>query len=104
MQSPPRTPPRFVPTLTEVISPMALAASPAPAPPAPDAAQEQLIHRVLQRVDLSLERQLNEAIAKLLLEHTRSLGPRLREEIEFAVRQAVTDAFAEELAQRGAQG
>jgi hypothetical protein len=59
--------------------------------------QEQVIHRVMQRVDLSLERRLREAIATLVLEHTRNLGPLLREEIELVVRQAVTEAVAQEL-------
>ena len=106
MGQPSRLPPRFVPTLTEVVGDRPPAAD-APAPPvagqhALEALQEQVIHRVLQRIDLSLERQLNEAVAKLLLEQTRDLRPRLREEIAFAVRQAVSDAVAEELAARTA--
>ncbi|HSV51544.1 MAG TPA: hypothetical protein VLJ57_05470 [Burkholderiaceae bacterium] len=98
MISPPRTRPSFVPTLTEVV--------PASAVPAPvlqageEALQEQLIHGVMQRVDVMLQRQLNEAVAKVVLEHTRALAPRLREEIEFVVRQAVTDAIAHELTAR----
>ena len=51
----------------------------------------------MQRVDLSLERRLREAIATLVLEHTRNLGPLLREEIELVVRQSVSDAVAQEL-------
>lgn len=101
MPSPPRTRPSFVPTLTEVVP----VASVAPAPPLPvanddEALQEQIIHRVMQRVDILLQRQINEAVAKVVLEHTRTLGPRLREEIEFVVRQAVTDAVAHELTAR----
>lgn len=96
--SPPRTRPSFVPTLTEVVPASALP------PPALDAGeeamQEQIIHRVMQRVDVVLQRQLNEAVAKVVLEHTRVLAPRLREEIEFVVRQAVTDAIANELTAR----
>jgi hypothetical protein len=98
MPSPPRTRPSFVPTLTEVVPASAVA------PPAfeagEEALQEQIIHRVLQRVDVVLQRQLNEAVAKVVLDHTRSLAPRLREEIEFVVRQAVTDAVASELTHR----
>ena len=98
MPSPPRTRPSFVPTLTEVVPASTVA------PPLggvnEEVLQEQLIHRVLQRVDVVLQRQLNEAVAKVVLEHTRSLGPRLREEIEFVVRQAVTDAVASELTAR----
>lgn len=88
-----RNPPRYVPTLTEVVK------SGAGPKPAGDAAalQEELIHRVMQRVDLSLERKLREAIAATVLEQTRSLAPLLREEIEAVVRETVARAFADEL-------
>ncbi|MFZ4286493.1 hypothetical protein [Variovorax sp. HJSM1_2] len=136
MQSPPRVPPRFVPTLTEVVLPTvaletpqtlreedALAAGMLPGQPTPslgaepgtetvhqqtlqsatlaaEALEDQIIHRVMQRVDLSLERRLKEAIASMVLQQTQSLVPRLREEIEFVVRQSVSDAVADELATR----
>lgn len=117
----PRTPPRFVPTLTEVVAPEAMLAAPEVSPgvqsgpggQAPqltrgqhltaeslDALEEQILHRVLQRIDLSLERRLREAVATLVLQHTQNLVPRLREEIEFVVRQAVSEAVADELAVR----
>jgi len=88
-----RNPPRYVPTLTEVVKP-------APeARPAGDSAalQEELVHRVLQRVDLALERRLREAIAATVLEQTRSIAPLLREEIEAVVRETVARAFADEV-------
>lgn len=114
MSRPPPAPPRFVPTLTEVVKPIA-APMPAPgqsvmpassqAPPvssAPSAAlaaspdlQEQMVQRVLQRVDLVLDRRLREVVGQLILEHTQSLAPRLREEIEQVVRQSVSQAFDE---------
>lgn len=119
---PPRVPPRFVPVLTEVVHedavaapvwqapvaagpapalPVAISAPFAPAPaPALEALEDQLIHRVMQRVDVSLERQLHDAVATMVLQHTQSLVPRLREEIKFVVRQAVAEAVAAELAQR----
>jgi hypothetical protein len=138
MQTPPRTPPRFVPTLTEVVqhvpvsaSTLAPLASPAPysddasgqggwpdadppLPPVPDfaarasppdilateALEDQIIHRVMQRVDLSLERRLQDAVSAMVLAQTQLLVPRLREEIEFVVRQSVSDAVADELATR----
>jgi hypothetical protein len=89
----PRTPPKFVPTLTEVVRSGA-----ATGREAPGVTQEQLVARVMQRVDLMLERKLREAIAATVLEQTRALGPILREEIELVVREAVSQAFAEELA------
>jgi len=88
-----RTPPRYVPTLTEVVQ----APSPLARPPVVGLSEEQLVHRVMQRIDLSLDRRLREAIATTVLEHTRLLGPLLREDIEAAVRQAVSQALAEEL-------
>jgi len=139
MQIPPRTPPRFVPTLTEVVQNAPVYSSdeawqqPSPAPlkdewpseplvlPAelvaeqaaemeapsdlPDALanealEDQIIHRVMQRVDLSLERRLQDAVSAMVLAQTQLLVPRLREEIEFVVRQSVSDAVADELATR----
>lgn len=89
---PARTPPRYVPTLTEVVKSAA-----GPASAAAALSQEQLVHRIMQRIDLSLDRKLREAIATTVLEQTRLLGPLLREEIEIAVRQTVSQALAEEL-------
>lgn len=115
MSQPPRTPPRFVPTLTEVVqdhvpptrqSPPGPLVSEQPAPEpavAPMAAvspgfEEYVVHRVMQRVDGILERQLSEAISLVIEEQTRSVVPRLREEVESVVRHAVYDAVAQELA------
>jgi hypothetical protein len=88
-----RTPPRYVPTLTEVVK---TPASPGVSPGG--LSQEQLILRVMQRVDLTLERRLREAIATTVLEQTRSLGPLLRDEIESVVRETVAQVFADEAA------
>lgn len=97
MSSANRPPPRFVPTLTEVVQP----AAPGAAATVPAAAlQDQIIQRVMQRVDLTLERRLREAVATLVLEKTRDLGPLLREEIEIVVRQTVSEAVTLELASR----
>jgi hypothetical protein len=90
-----RTPPRFVPTLTEVVKP---AGEEKPAPPSSEASRDQVIQRVMQRVDLVLERRLREAIAATVIEQTRSIAPMLRSEIEAVVRETVEQAFAEELA------
>lgn len=87
-----RTPPKFVPTLTEVVKSGAAAREDS------GLSQEQLVQRVMQRVDLALERKLREAIASTVLEQTRALGPILREEIELVVRDAVSQAFADEFA------
>ncbi|BDT67514.1 hypothetical protein os1_16900 [Comamonadaceae bacterium OS-1] len=98
----PRQPPRFVPTLTEVVQPISVPVAPATPPGfiTAEALEDQIIHRVMQRIDLSLERRLREAVAAMVLQQTQSLVPRLREEIEFVVRQSVSDAVADELATR----
>ncbi|MDQ3058537.1 MAG: hypothetical protein M3R45_03285 [Pseudomonadota bacterium] len=113
---------RFVPTLTEVIQPGSLPPAavalsppaPAPAPvesaahldlpassapePAAFCAEQEalLVQRVLQRIDLVLERRLQEAIGQLILEHTQALAPLLRQEIESVVRESVAQAFKKE--------
>lgn len=88
-----RTPPRYVPTLTEVVE--------SGTDLGPDStailSQEQLIQRVMRRVDLTLERRLREAVAAAVIEQTRAIGPLLREEIEAVVRQTVAQAFEQEL-------
>lgn len=63
-----------------------------------DGTEEYIVHRVMQRVDVVLEKRLREAIAAVVQEQTRSVLPRLREEIESVVRQAVYEAVADELA------
>lgn len=92
---PSRKPPRYVPTLTEVVK---TPGSPVAAPGGLGLTQEQLILNVMQRVDLVLERRLREAIAQAVLEQTRALGPLLRDEIESVVRETVAQAFADEAA------
>ncbi|TAM34981.1 MAG: hypothetical protein EPN61_16580 [Burkholderiaceae bacterium] len=108
MSSAARTPPRYVPTLTEVVYP-SVAPTPDLAVDAKTTAekiadsesfgsmQEQMIHRVMQRVDVLIEQRLLDAITTVVQQHTKSLEPLLREEIEYVVRQSVSEAVAEEL-------
>jgi hypothetical protein len=91
-----RKPPRFVPTLTEVVQPAA--------PAQPRLSQEQLVHRILQRIDLTLDRRLREAVARVVLEQTRQLAPALRVQIEVEVAAAVSEALAEEFGPAAAGG
>ena len=96
-------PPRFVPTLTEVVQAGLAPDLPFGALKSPSVAQleEQMVHRVMQRVDLVLERRLREAVGQLILTHTQALAPRLREEIELVVRESVSQAVAQELPSNG---
>ncbi|WP_233589903.1 hypothetical protein [Acidovorax sp. FJL06] len=74
------------------------AAAPETTRPLPEGMEEYMVHRVMQRVDVVLDQRLREAIAIVVQEQTRSVLPRLREEIESVVRHAVYEAVAEELA------
>jgi hypothetical protein len=116
-----RTPPRFVPTLTTVLDiPAEPAGSePGEAPtPQPDAAsavalppaaqltqaeivslEEQLLHRVLQRVDLSLEERLSDAVSAAVQQQLDDMVPRLRGEIEAVLRALVIESMAAELSE-----
>lgn len=91
-------PPRFVPTLTEIVRP-------GPSPQTPPTAEtavsvdddhEAMIQRILQRVDLVLEARLGDTVRELVLAQTQALTPMLRGEIERLVRESVSQAFAQE--------
>ncbi len=89
-----------------VDGPRTVAAPAMPAAPPPIAAdfagiEEMVIHRIIQRVDVVLDQRLREAIATVVQEQTRSMVPRLREEVESVVRHAVYEAVADELAAPG---
>ena len=96
-----RVPPRFVPTLTEVVQ-----SSPVPMPQAggPGASPDQVAQRVLQRVDLVLDRRVREAIATVVLEQSNLLAPLLRERLEAVVREVVAQAVADEMQARAPRG
>ena len=101
------SPPRFVPTLTEVVHPASVPGLPGARAPmsavhvnldkSSQLLEDQVLHRVMQRVDLVLEVRLRDAVSQLILAHTQGLGPRLREEIELVVRESVSQAIALEL-------
>ncbi|MGJ7615468.1 MULTISPECIES: hypothetical protein [unclassified Variovorax] len=119
-----RTPPRFVPTLTTVLEIPAEPATPPNSEPhgeparhadptsamaLPPAAQltqaeivsleEQLLHRVLQRVDLSLEERLSDTVSAAIQHQLDAMVPRLRAEIEAVLRALVIEAMAAELSE-----
>ena len=124
MAGPQRTPPRFVPTLTAIVDSPASAQAQlpdlmtanglqaSPAEPAVGLAheepssdpvseqtfqpEEQLVHRVMQRVDLTLEQRLGDAVSVAVRQQIDVMLPRFREEIEQAVRLAIVDALAHE--------
>ena len=59
--------------------------------------EEQLLHRVLQRVDLSLEERVSDAVSAAVQLHLDTMIPGLRREIEAVLRALVSEALAREL-------
>ena len=125
MPSTQRTPPRFVPTLTTVVEEPRQAApiaeSAAPADVAPEAVEpsgavalspevrlseasafrleEQLLHRVLQRVDLQMEERLSDVVSAAVQHHLDTMIPGLRKEIEAVLRALVSESLSRELSE-----
>ena len=99
----PSVPPRFVPTLTEVVPPDVspeLIVDSVKSTSHTDL-EAQIVNRVMQRVELVFERRLREAVGQLILTHTQTLSLRLRDEIEAVVRESVSPAIAQELTPSG---
>ena len=100
-----QVPPRFVPTLTEVVD-MAFPPEAAQAvEPGASATgktsvsarevEAAAVQRVLRHIDLILENRLQEAIGKLVLAHSQTLALQLREEVADVVHQCLSRAFDE---------
>lgn len=105
MADPGRIPPpaahRFVPTLTEVVLPEAMAApvvpagpTVSPAPPVSPEVLEQIVDAAIQRADAVLTQKLPELLAVVLHEHALAVSERLRREIKASVRESVLAEMA----------
>jgi hypothetical protein len=70
----------------------------------PALSADQLAQRVLQRVDLALDRRLREAIATVVLEQSSAMVPLLRERLESVIHELVAEAVAEEMQARQRTG
>ena len=122
-----KTPPRYVPTLTQVIPAsqrQAVAAS-ISVSHLPDAAQQdavqglgltsalnsalsaeqiaqqlrqQLLVRTRQYIDIELQRRIRETVSLLALEHAHKLFEELQPQLESTVRQVVEEALAQAIA------
>jgi hypothetical protein len=116
MSTPPKIPPKFVPTLTQVVPPStSLQPASVPVAPAPvglpDAMALQIQQRVLQhvtehvmkQVQTTLERQIREAVAGVALSHAHAIAidlePAIEEVVTSTLAQALHDALAKELKQ-----
>lgn len=93
MNSTPRNPPRFLPTLTEVVQAPNLSAVSAPKMPSTD----DIVRSVLQSVEPVMERRLTEEVQGLLRllvdERMSVLHTCLREEMEILVRQVASETI-----------
>ncbi len=89
---------RNVPVLTQVVDGAESGAG-ADAIVSPEL-QQELVMRVMQRLDLALEKQLPIAVSKLVQAHMQALGPQLWDEVASVVRKSVEQAVAQELGQR----
>ncbi|SFM67187.1 hypothetical protein [Variovorax sp. OV329] len=61
--------------------------------------EEELLHRVLQRVDLSLEERLTDTVSIAVQRQLDAMMPLLRSEIETVLRSLVVEALAQELSE-----
>ncbi|SCK54842.1 hypothetical protein VAR608DRAFT_5624 [Variovorax sp. HW608] len=107
--TPPVSPALIAPSDTPSTAPPATAAEPSRAVAlSPEARiseaeafrlEEQLLHRVLQRVDLSLEERVSDAVSAAVQHHLDTMIPGLRREIEAVLRQLVSESLARELSE-----
>lgn len=97
MSDAPRRPPSFVPTLTDVVVPEPPVARAVPAQADADDIEELVVQRVMERVELSLEDQLTDAVSAVVQLHLDAMTAQLRDEIESVVRRLTADALAREL-------
>ncbi len=89
---------RNVPVLTQVVE-VDPATREAEAIVSSDA-QQEVVMRVMQRLDVALEKQLPAAVAALVQRHMQALGPQLWDEVARVVKKSVEQAVAQELGQR----
>ena len=97
-------PPRFVPTLTEVVSPipsaglqpLSEAATVSAQAPQVGHSQEELVRQVLLKIEVTLERRLRELVGQMVLEQSHALLPALRLEIEALVREAAAQLIKQD--------
>lgn len=87
-----KPPPRFVPTLTEVVRPGVVPPVTAVIDP------EHLTEQVLQAIKPRLEQQLRASLHAWVEEHMRRVAPQLQQDMEAAVKEAVTQATASQAA------
>ncbi len=106
-----KTPPRYVPTLTQVVPPVKvvpltpagreLKAEELPPDLASDIAhqlRQKLIVQVHTQIDLQLQQRIRETVSQLALAHSHRMMEEMRPLIETAVVKVVDEAMAQALA------
>ena len=78
----PKSAPRFLPTLTEVVQPATFAAVRKSLP------DDTMTQRIIEHLLPEIEQQLRDSLQALVQEHLNSLRPGLRAAIEAALKQA----------------
>jgi hypothetical protein len=91
-----RVPPRFVPTLTEVVTPSHSGAAPIGREMS-ESQLEQVVAAAIQRAEIGLTQRLPELVAVLLHEHALAMTDRLQRDIRSVVQQSVKAALLSEL-------
>ena len=100
MTSPLASPPRYLPTLTEVVNlPPSNTLTPLNATHKDsfDTAQQDLAHRIIQDLMPVMQIKLREIVASAIHEQIHAMEPRLMQEIEQMARQTVTQALAQNI-------
>ena len=90
MSTTPQKPPRFLPTLTEVVQPPGLARTSAALTPD----FEEVVQSVLQGLNLTcLREETDDLVRTLVTEQLQTLRLRLCQELEMVVRKTVLEAM-----------
>ncbi len=113
-----KTPPRYVPTLTQVVTEQPSSREAVPGPvtavnpsssahplPTHELAQQlrqQLITRTRQYIDIQLQRRVREAVSQLALAHAHKLLEALQPQLETAITQVVEEAVQHAIAHASA--
>jgi hypothetical protein len=99
MTPPTVTPPRYVPTLTEVVNlPPSSTLTPATESPQDSSdAEQDLADRIIQRLMPVMQIKLREIVASVIHEEIRAMEPRLMQEVESMARQTVSQALAQDV-------
>ena len=113
-----KTPPRYVPTLTQVVIDKPASRAPVPSVatgshlPAMSSQlktdelaqqlRQQLLTRTRQYMDVQLQRRIREVVSQLALEHAHAMFEELKPKLEAAILQVVDEAVQQAVAHASA--